>query len=239
MLGITTYANTEGARNPQREVTAQTNDLDAALRLVGGLAAPASVGSRTYDEFDRINGAYFGGRLPTPLIVWALTPWGGCQGSTESDRSRPPLIVLHPALLGTGPKDNPWKVPRAWLGWRFAVDVLLHECIHVHINYVLGERGKGTSSHDCEAWIAEVTRLAPLLGLPPIAPGLSRTKRVPVPGETTKTGKPLTRVVRVTEGNLPRSVVAGFPDAARRHFGLAESYYPTVTRHEKLREGAA
>ena len=98
-------------------------------------------------------------------------------------------MVLHPAVLSPA-AEAPWSTPAAWMGWRYAYDLLLHECMHVHIDYVLGERGKGTSSHDCEAWVAEVARLAPLLGLPAFTPGLSRTKRVPVPGETTKTGRP-------------------------------------------------
>ncbi len=32
--------------------------------------------------------------------------------------------------------------------------------------YRLGGRQTGTSSHDCDQWIAEVNRIAPLIGLP-------------------------------------------------------------------------
>jgi hypothetical protein len=69
--------------------------------------------------------------LPWPHIIWALTPYGSCLG--YSYRAGPPVIVLHPSLLGGTEKANPWQVPAGWLGWRFAADVLLHEAMHLSV----------------------------------------------------------------------------------------------------------
>ncbi|MCC6335542.1 MAG: hypothetical protein IT380_16315 [Myxococcales bacterium] len=48
------------------------------------------------------------------------------------------------------------------------MDVLLHEMMHQSIDQHADERDVdtgGTSSHNCAAWVAEVNRLSPLLGL--------------------------------------------------------------------------
>lgn len=115
----------------------------------------------SYEMFEAINDTFFDGKLPWPHIVWALTPHGACLGYTSAGRA--PVVVLHPSLLGGTEKVNPWGVPERWLGPAYAFDVLLHESIHVNVEYCLGGwQGEGTSSHNNEVWIAEVNRLAPV-----------------------------------------------------------------------------
>jgi len=181
-------------------------------------------GEFAYAAFDRINKEYFESALPTPLILWEITPWGHCiaQNRTPTKNPTGPVVVLlHPGLLGgrlnpiTTPKEEgPWGLPRWAHGWPFAYDTLLHECIHININVHLGGH-KGDESHNCPQWIDEVNRLAPMLGLQGVEAGRSKTRRVPIEGEYTKTGKPATRVVRRSDGTLTRKEVASFPNSVR------------------------
>jgi len=94
----------------------------------------AHKGIWAYETFAFINRAYFSGRLPWPYIIWALTPHGKCiaWANTVRDKSRPPIICLHPSLLGGTEKLEPWKIKSTWLGPALVFDTLLHECIHIH-----------------------------------------------------------------------------------------------------------
>jgi hypothetical protein len=131
--------------------------------------------------------------------------------------------------LGGSEKKHPWRVPRAWLGWRFAADVLLHEALHLSVVHRRGGwDGKEQTSHNNPAWVAEVNRLLGLLAIPGTASyraGVSQVRRVPTAGPATVRGKRPTRVRRVNEGNLPFKVVAGFPGALRQHLRQANAYY--------------
>jgi hypothetical protein len=180
-----------------------------------------------YDSFVFINTEYFSGRLPWPHILWGLTAHGHCVAwaSTARDKSRPPIVTLHPSLLLGSEKVDPWGLPPKWLGSSLAFDTLLHECIHVHIDYNLGGHD-GRNSHDCKRWMRQVNRIAPLLGFADIHVGVSRTVRVPDPSAPlTPRGKVPTRVVRRTTGNVPHRVGAGFPHSLRCYLGQAEEHY--------------
>jgi hypothetical protein len=184
-------------------------------------------GAWAYEVFDFVNATYFAGALPWPHIVWGLTAHGHCLGFTRVGGS-PPIITLHSSLLRGTEKKNPWGVDPAWLGTCFAFDVLLHECIHVQIDYRLGgwQAVGGKTSHNNSLWVAEVNRLAPLLGLDGISAGLSKTKRVvDASAPPTKRGRPGTKVVRASEGNCPHMAVATFPYGMRRMRGQADAYY--------------
>jgi hypothetical protein len=185
-------------------------------------------GEFAYECFEHINATLFGGELPWPLITWALTPHGGCLGYTQVCQSAPPVIVLHPSLLGGTENKNPWGRDPAILGVCYAYDVLVHECTHVKVGCLGGWRDAGPTSHNNPLWVAEVNRLAPLLGLGNIQAGRSRLKRVPVNGQLTKTGKPATRVARVSETALPYSCVYMFPYALREHLGRTDFYRANV-----------
>ena len=184
-------------------------------------------GTWAYALFQELNERFFAGELPWPHITWALTPYGSCLGYAY--QAGPAIIVLHPSLLGGTEKHNPWRVPHAWLGWRFAADVLLHEAMHLSVIYRLGGWcGPGTTSHNNEAWVKEVNRLMPLLNIPGAqakTAGMTKVQRVPTDGPETKRGKRPTRVERVTEGDLPFRVVADFPCQLRQHLGQANRYY--------------
>jgi hypothetical protein len=178
--------------------------------------------------FDAINATFFDGRLPRPLIQWALTPHGACLGLTiVAER---PIITLHPSIMAPKCARNilaepPWRVDPSWLGPLYAFDVLLHESMHVAQRALYGSEGRGESSHNCPSWVAEVNRLSPLLGFRGVEAGLNRPKRVPVPGQFTRRGKPKTKVQRVDEGNIPLDVHSRFPHALRKFFGTADAYY--------------
>lgn len=204
-----------------------------------------------YAAFRHINDAFFEGRLPPPFIQWAITPHSRCIGHTLSrihftsdpqstgDPARwlsPPVITLHPSILGggrkRGRKEDPWNIPPSHLGNSFAYDVLLHECIHVAVFYLhkratvqLRKEGRGETSHNNDLWVSEVNRIAPLLGLSGVDAGRTKVKRVPVEGgEKTPTGKPLTKPARVNGGNVPFEAVSTFPYGLRLHLGHERHY---------------
>ena len=171
-------------------------------------------GQFAYEAFEYINAAYFNNDLPWPLIVWAITPHGGCLGNTMSRTDAPPIITMHPSTLGGTEKRNPWGVDPALLGTTYAFDVIIHECLHVSQHYILdGQRGP--TSHNCLNWVSEVNRIAPLLGLEGVEAGTTKAKRLPIEGEFTKTGKPATKVKKVTAGNMLHIEIATFPYSVR------------------------
>jgi hypothetical protein len=64
-----------------------------------------------------------------------------------------------------------------------------------------------------------------MLGMEGVEAGLSRTRRVPIPGEFTKTGRPATTVERFDEGNVPLRYHSRFPSGIREFRGVAAAYY--------------
>jgi hypothetical protein len=185
------------------------------------------LGEFGYQAFDWINAALFDGYLPTPLILWELTAHGACLGLTTSRQAAPPVIRLHPSPLGgPAPWANPWRVSADQLGPAYALDVLIHECMHVEVAYLLGG-ANGPTSHNNPRWVGEAQRIGPLLGLQ-FRAGRSVTKRVPVEGgELGPSGKPKTRTVRVTEdgASVPFDAVAHFPRGVRQRLADATDYY--------------
>jgi len=105
-------------------------------------------GQLAYQLFELINASYFDNELPWPLILWALTAHGHCLAYTQA-RDRPPIVVLHPSILGGTEKENPWGVPAAWLNVRYAFDVLLHELMHVSV--------------ECRSGVGRVGARAPII----------------------------------------------------------------------------
>ena len=215
-------------------------DIDAACRLVAGYYG-GDAGRWAYAAFDHINATLFAGELPTPLIIWALTPHGACLGSTRPGTA--PLVTLHPSLLGGREKSNPWGVDPALLGVAYAYDALVHECLHISVASRLGGwAGTGQTSHNNPGWIAEVNRIAPLLGLD-ITAVPSRTQRVPVPGSPTKRGKQPTKVIRTSGGTIPFRAVATFPHGARLHLGqtawYTHNHLPFATRWRRGHDGVS
>jgi len=115
----------------------QAMDFTQAAKLIarecyGGLGVFA------YQAFEYINATFFDDRLPWPLILWQITAHGKCLGFTKSRPEKSPVIALHPSLLGGTEKENPWNIDPELLGQCCAYETLLHECIHVSVNYLLG-----------------------------------------------------------------------------------------------------
>jgi hypothetical protein len=170
-------------------------------------------GHWVYKAFDWINATLFAGELPCPLIVLGLTPHGGCVGWTQSSVTKPPTIMLHPSIWGGTEREDPWGISPDILGARYALDVLIHECMHVKVNYLLGGPSAGDSSHNNPEWIAEVNRIAPLIGLSDVQAARSIVKRE---GKKTR---------RVCEGNIPLKAAATFPYAVRKLRGELGYYH--------------
>jgi len=174
-------------------------------------------GEWAYRSFDLINNKFFDGTLAWPHIRWAMTQWGRCLGykiSQVSPKPSPPSITLHPNLLGTSSgKDELWGYPAACLGYAFAWDTIFHEALHIKVAQ-MNTGGPRIDSHNNDFWIAEVNRLAPLVGLPGIVAARSVTRR--------QDGK----VVRVCDGNVSYKAVARFPQAVRFELGRMDWYRP-------------
>ena len=200
-----------------------TKEVERACRLVAETYY-GSQGLWLCSAFEAINRAYFGNELPYPHLTVEITPHSGCLAWCSSHPKRPPRIAIHPTLFGFRELENPWGFPTEWLGEALAFDAMVHECLHVSVHYRLGG-AVGPTSHNNPQWVAEVNRLAPLLGFSGIEAGRQVPKRVPIPGQTTKRGKPKTKVKKVTEGNIPFLAVAGFPQGLRHHLGTAAEHY--------------
>jgi hypothetical protein len=185
-------------------------------------------GSFAYQAFDWINATLYRHSLPTPLILWGLNPHSHSLGFTRiGDELH--LIMLHPSLLGGTEKVDPWGIEPEWLGPTFALDVLIHESIHLS-NLTRAGGFSGESSHNSPEWISELNRLSPLLGFPSFRAGANKLKRVAVEDEYGPSGKPKTKPKRVSQATLhgemvPFDLVARFPHALREYLGNAEEYY--------------
>lgn len=203
-----------------------SGSVDAVFRQVAALRDRVA-GRWAYAAFDFLNAAYFDGRLPTPLILWELTPYGHCVGDTRA--ALPAMIRLHPQVRKF---DTPQGVPGA-----VACDVLLHELIHVAVLALHGEdcgcdrRLATDSSHSDPCWLTEVTRIAPLLGIDRQARG-NKKVRVPIDGGGTGArGAPRSRIVRLTEGDdtyMSYQAVCDFPHTARVEAGQSDYYRENV-----------
>jgi hypothetical protein len=159
--------------------------------------------------FDWINTTLFSGELPYPLIVLGLTPHGHALGFTRLSDTVPPSVTLHPSLWGGTEKTKPWGIAPDLLGPRYALDVLIHEAIHVSVHYRLGWRRPATwvTSHDNAAWVSEVNRIAPVIGLP----GVEAAKKT-----STRIG---TTIRHVSKGNISHDALSRFPYAVREARG--------------------
>jgi hypothetical protein len=163
--------------------------VHAAYRLIADHLY-GRLGRFAYAAWDHVNAAYFGGGLPETLILWDLTDYGHALGWCRSSAEGPPIIKLHPNLVFSPRRPSArrqkvrWHIPVAWFGYCFALDVLLHECVHAHVNYNLGgwERLDGPqrskwSCHNNPLWVDECNRIAGLLGFPPCY-AMKKYKRV-------------------------------------------------------------
>lgn len=69
-----------------------------------------------------------------------------------------------------------------------------------------------------------MNRIAPLIGLEPRAEK-SKSRRVIIEGQTTKNGRPATKVIRAVEGDCyPFKAVSTFPYGIRAHLNQMDYY---------------
>lgn len=122
-----------------------------------------SYGAWAYEEWRRLNLLCFGGELSPVGVLWGLTPHGRSQGHYRAEDQ---TITLHLSLIENG----------SLLDKHHASDVLLHEMVHQRISE-LDMPSTGTSAHNCQAWVSEVNRISPLLGLE-VRAAVVRQKRI-------------------------------------------------------------
>jgi hypothetical protein len=165
----------------------------AALENLWGQA-----GTWTADTWTRLNVAHFAGQLRYHGIVFGLTPHGHRFGPTSNPDGR---ITLHPALLD--PRGNAWRISDK-LGERYAEDVLLHEMVHVTLFAAGVGNERKDPHHNTDEWCAEIVRITPTPGLPPI-------KAAPV--EPRRVDGSVARIP--LDGHLTRDQIARWPHSIR------------------------
>jgi len=154
------------------------------------------VGVALFNYYDAINWHFFDNKLPQAFLLTALTAYGACIGLTEPDPHKLPTILIHPTLKTE--EDRFYTV--------------LHEATHVYVRYVLGVTSYGSkTSHSNPAWIAEVNRLAKLLGYTNIEIGFNKVTR-----EKKEDGG---KIKRAQTGSVPYSCSYSFPHTLEKETG--------------------
>jgi hypothetical protein len=171
------------------------DDLDALQEIAAHYHGPK--GQFAYTAFRWANTTLFADRIPTTLIQWGLTAFGKCMGFTRGADQRYPVIMLHTSIWESDLEK--WQP-----GPRMTLDVVIHECLHAYIFYVIGQDASRHSSHDSREWAQECMRLGPLLGLPAFT--AAPTKRIRENGRQLR---------RAPEGCLPMNALSTFPYSCR------------------------
>jgi hypothetical protein len=151
-------------------------------------------GAWAYDTWASHNDAYFDGALEPPGIVWGLSPNNRRLSNYDTHFG---VITLYSGLLESE-ESNLWGL-EAWLAQDLARDVLLHAMIHQKA----GTSGCNYRSHNNEAWVAEVNRIAPLIGLRANAQVIPQMRK----------GQSLLWVAK--EGGMRRRELSGWPLLSR------------------------
>lgn len=128
------------------------------------------IGAWVCDEFESHSQKYFDGRLELRPILFGLTPHGKALGFYRVGAGH---ITLHTSLLK--PAGRAWDLAPL-LGRAYCSDVLLHEMVHASVDELLKRSHK--DCHNNDDWCAEIVRITPMLGLPPIKAAPIRQKRI-------------------------------------------------------------
>ena len=148
-----------------------------------GLEQFGDVGAWAYDEWRSLNRAFFEGRNHPGAIAWQAADAGESLGSYAAAEN---VIYLFKGLVR--PR---YPTPMAeWclthLNRRLASDVLLHEMMHQKIQQTGG--WQGADCHVNARFVAEVNRIAPLIGLEVFArvsaSGVDASRRPPGDGQS-------------------------------------------------------
>ena len=152
-------------RNCHAEHSVTTDSVRTAIETIYG-----QVGEWVCDEFLAHSEDYFNGELALRPILFGLTPHGRTLGFYRVSNGH---ITLHTSLLE--PRGRAWHIAHK-LGRAYASDVLLHEMVHASVAERLERWHK--DCHNNDDWCAEIVRITPLLGLPPIKAAPIRQKRI-------------------------------------------------------------
>lgn len=155
--------------DPDPVCHAEHSVTPAAIRQAIETIYPG-IGAWVCDEFESHSQKYFDGRLELRPILFGLTPHGKNMGHYRPDVRH---IMLHSSLLK--PKGRAWMVAPL-LGRAFCSDVLLHEMVHASVYELLNRPHE--DCHNNPDWCAEIVRITPMLGLPPIKAVPIRQKRI-------------------------------------------------------------
>ena len=123
-----------------------------------------------YELFDELNRQFFGGGLPTPLILSEITPYGKCLGSTQTGGELTiPYIRIHPALCNRNGKAVATSKDTRWNEWLYphvVYTTMLHEMVHVAQNLPHLRDGVGETGHNAINWVQEANRMSEAWDLP-------------------------------------------------------------------------
>jgi hypothetical protein len=156
-----------------------------------------------FDAFAAINANIFGGRIaPTPMVI-GIAPYGRCLAFNCGSR----FILLNGSLWGGAYATGTYG----------RVCTLLHEMMHSAVG-IIGQ-GSGTSSHDNDGWVAECSRIAPLIGLEGYAFGRRRSVR--------REGKP---IKAQPPGVVPLEPMSRFPGSLIPEDVQLQDYAPEWAR---------
>ena len=156
-----------------------------------------------YDEWKRLNDAFFYGENIAGTIIWKETPQNRSLGYYDRAGN---LIVLHKTLMRPiYPVTGLTWEPRRF-NTRKISDVLLHEMIHQRIHQTGGWMGE--NSHNNTRFVNEVNRIAKLLGIDVKARVI---RRHPKPDKPTPS---------ITSGYLNLQALSNFPYSSR-----SQNYY--------------
>ena len=117
-------------------------------------------GAWVFDEWKKLNDAFFYGENIVGEIIWGTTPQDRSLGYYSPAKN---LIVLHNTLMRPVYPTSNLKWELRHLNKRKVSDVLLHEMIHQRVHQSGGWEGE--NSHNNEQFVNEVNRIAKLLGI--------------------------------------------------------------------------
>ncbi len=163
-----------------------------------GVKFYGELGAWVFNEWKRLNTAFFDGRNKPGDIVWGSTFKGSSLGYYSVAEN---LIYLHKTLLRPRYPTNDLKWGIRHLNKKLASDVLLHEMIHQRIHQTGGWEGE--TSHNNERFVREVNRIAGLLGLDVRARVIKRNAILEK------------ATLNVEPGHLSRRELSNFPYSSR------------------------
>jgi hypothetical protein len=127
---------------------------------IKAIKAFGNFGAWVFDEWKKLNDAFFYGENIAGDIIWGSIPQDRSLGYYSPDEN---LIVLHKTLMRPVYPTINLNWESRHLNKRKVSDVLLHEMIHQRVHQTGGWIGE--NSHNNKRFVEEVNRIAKLLGI--------------------------------------------------------------------------